>query len=114
MEELNQNQEFTQNQGASLEQFKGKSTRSLVCGIISVAIAWFGYAAIAGLVLGVIAIILAVGVNKECQQLGLKPTGMNTGGLVLGIIGTVLSGIVLVSCVICAGLIASAVPPSLW
>ncbi len=88
-----------------MQNSKGKAIASLVCGIVSVVLAWFSsYGAIAGLAAGIVAIVLGVGVRK----LNDENKNFATAGLVTGIIGVVLSGILLV-CVICAaGTIATA------
>ena len=87
-----------------MQNSKGKAVASLVCGIVSVVIAWFSYGAIAGLAAGIVAIVLGVGVRK----LNDENKNFATAGLITGIIGVVLSGILLV-CVICAaGTLASA------
>lgn len=87
-----------------MQNSKGKAIASLVCGIVSVVLAWFGYGAIAGLAAGIVAIVLGVGVRK----LNDENKNFATAGLVTGIIGVVLSGILLV-CVICAaGTLATA------
>lgn len=69
---------------------------SLVLGIVSVVTAWFGYLSILGLACGVVGIVLAAKGRKIETQKGLA-----TAGLVLSIIGVVLSGILLL-CVACA------------
>lgn len=79
-----------------MQNSKGMAIGALVCGIVSIVAAWFGYGAIVGLVLGIVAIVLGVKVRK----LNDASKGMATGGLVTGIIGVVLSGILL-TCVIC-------------
>lgn len=87
-----------------MQNSKGKAIASLVCGIVSVVLAWFGYGAIAGLAAGIVAIVLGVGVRK----LNDENKNFATAGLITGIIGVVLSGVLLV-CVICAaGTIATA------
>lgn len=87
-----------------MQNSKGKAIASLVCGIVSVVIAWFSYGAIAGLAAGIVAIVLGVGVRK----LNDENKNFATAGFITGIIGVVLSGILLV-CVICAaGTLASA------
>ena len=87
-----------------MQNSKGKAIASLVCGIVSIVIAWFSYGAIAGLAAGIVAIILGVGVRK----LNDENKNFATAGFITGIIGVVLSGILLV-CVICAaGTIATA------
>ena len=87
-----------------MQNSKGKAIASLICGIVSVVLAWFGYGAIAGLAAGIVAIVLGVGV----RNLNDENKNYATDGLVTGIIGVVLSGILLV-CVICAaGTLATA------
>lgn len=87
-----------------MQNSKGKAIASLICGIVSVVLAWFGYGAIAGLAAGIVAIVLGVSVRK----LNDENKNFATAGFITGIIGVVLSGILLV-CVICAaGTLASA------
>ncbi len=81
----------------------GAATGSLVCGILSVVAAWFGWIALVSVVLGIVGIILAVNAKKQgCSS------GSRTAGLVLSIIGLVFGGIVFVACALCAGALASA------
>lgn len=82
---------------------KNLGIASLVCGILSLVLMFFGYGALVGLILGVVAIILAINAKKKGYA-----EGMQKAGLVLGIIGTVLCGITFVACAICAGAIAAA------
>lgn len=79
---------------------KGKSIAALVMGIVSAVFCWVGGFNIVALVLGVIGIVLGVKGRNECP-IGYQGHGMATAGLVLAIIGTVLSGIG-VACWICA------------
>ena len=80
---------------------KGAATGSLVCGIISLAIAvflgWTVFACIAGLILGIVGAVLAVNSKKQ----GFTG-GSRTAGLVMSIIGTVLNGIVFGVCLACS------------
>ncbi|MDR2144669.1 MAG: DUF4190 domain-containing protein [Treponema sp.] len=78
---------------------------ALVCGIISVLCAFLGYGAIIGIVLGIIAIIFGVKARKDPSQ----AAGSATAGLVLGIIGTVLSGILFIACVACTAALGAAI-----
>ena len=80
-----------------MQNTKGKAIASLVCSIIGVVLAWFGWSAIASIVLGVVALVLGVKVRK-CND---ENKGMATAGLVLGIIAIVLGGIMTL-CVISA------------
>lgn len=88
-----------------MENKSGKtlSTASLVLGIVSVVLCWFGWLTIVSLVAGIVAIVLAVKGKKASVEAG-EPTGMATAGLVLGIIGVVLSGIAFVCILACGSL----------
>ena len=85
---------------------KGIAIASMVCGIISVVFCWFGYFAIVALALGIVAIILSVKAGKEAPN-GQRP-GMATAGLVLGIIGVVLSGIIFACALVACGSVGCA------
>ena len=75
----------------------GSSIASLVLGVISLLCAWFGYGALISIITGIIGIILGIKGNK------IQQTGMGTAGIVLSIIGLVLSIIVFFACVLCIG-----------
>lgn len=76
---------------------KGLGITALVLGIISVVFFWIYFVDILTLLMGITAIILAVMSGKKCKN------GMATAGLILGIIGVVLSAIHLVACTMCYG-----------
>ena len=84
------------------QQSNGKAVASLVLGILSILCtfggSWFLYGSIAGIVLGIIGIVLAVSAKKE------NPSGMATAGMVLSIVGVICSAIAAVACVGCIGL----------
>ena len=82
---------------------KNLAVGSLVCGILSLVCIFFGYGALVGLILGIVAIVLAVNAKKNGFE-----DGMQKAGLILGIIGTVLCGITFVACARCAGVLAAA------
>ena len=68
----------------------GMATASLVLGIVSIALGWI-LGGILGIITGILAIILAVVAKKKIKadpNMGGK--GAATGGMVTGIIGTVL------------------------
>ncbi len=67
----------------------GRAIGALVCGILAIVFAW---APVLGIVLGIVAIVLAVKAAKETGK-----DGKATGGKVCGIIGIALSVIVFVS-----------------
>lgn len=81
---------------------KGAAVGSLVCGILSLVLTFFGYGALVGLILGIIAIVLAANAKKAGFE-----GGMRTAGLVLGILGTIFCGITFVACALCAGAIGA-------
>ena len=80
---------------------KGLGIGALVCGIISVVFCWVGYGAFITLILGIVAIVLAVKAGKMAP--GGHRSGMATAGLVLGIIGVVLSGIIFACSLVACG-----------
>lgn len=81
----------------------GKAIASLVLGIVSIVFFW-AYGIIA-LVSGIIGLILAISARKEAPA-----NNMAKAGLILSIIGLGLGAIFFVSCLACAGAIASQVP----
>lgn len=84
---------------------KNAAVGSLVCGIISVVLSFTGvtvYGPLVGLILGIVALILAANSKKAGFEGGIRK-----GGLVLGILGTIFNGITFVACVLCVGGIAA-------
>ena len=79
---------------------KGFSITGLVLGIVATVLAWFYMINIAALVCGIVGIVCAVKGKKTAVAAG-APTGIGTAGLVLSIIGTVLAGIGFLSCTLC-------------
>ncbi|MBQ3109031.1 MAG: DUF4190 domain-containing protein [Clostridia bacterium] len=90
------------------DPFKGKAIASMVLGIVSLVFFWAGIASLAALVCGVIAVILGGQARKGAQNMGLKPNGMATAGLVTGLIGAILCIIGFISCVACVSCYGSA------
>lgn len=87
---------------------KAQSITALILGIVSCVCPWLGWSAILGLICGIIGIVFAVKARKQIEANALQAEvqennskGMATAGLVLSIIGVVLSGIMFV-CVVCA------------
>ena len=78
----------------------GLSIAGLVLGIIAIVFAWFYVVNIAAVVCGVVGIICAVKGRSQASAAG-NPSGLGTAGLVLSIIGTVLAGIGFLSCTVC-------------
>ncbi len=80
----------------------------LVCGIISIVLYWVPWFNIITLILGIVGIVFSVKGRKNAP--GGK-TGLATAGLVLSIIGTVLSGIGFITCTLCVTCAATATAP---
>ena len=76
---------------------KGPAVASLVLGILSLICACFGYSSIAGLIFGIIGIVLGAKARKVSQ------TGLATAGFVCSLIGLILCAIGLVCVIACAG-----------
>ena len=82
---------------------KGAAVGSLVLGIISVVLWFFGYSALVSVVLGIIGLILA-GNAKKAGFVG----GIRTAGFVLSMIGLIGGAIFFVACVACVSAIGAA------
>ena len=82
---------------------KGAATASLVLGIISVVLWFFGYSALVSVILGIVGLILAGNAKKAGFNGGIR-----TAGFVLSLIGLIGGGIAFVACVACAGAIGAA------
>lgn len=80
---------------------KGLSVTGLVLGIISAALCWVSWVNLAAIICGIIGIVCASKGKKAAVAAG-APTGVGTAGLVLSIIGTILSSIGFLSCTLCA------------
>lgn len=80
----------------------GKATTSLVLGIVSIIMVFFGfYGSLIGMICGIIGIVLS---NKAKK---VQPSGCATGGFVCSIIGLVLCAVVFVFCLLFLGTLAS-------
>lgn len=86
---------------------QGTAVGSLVCGIVGVilclsSLATLGVTGVPGLILGIIGMVLASS-SKKAGFAG----GLRTGGFVLSLLSVIFGAIGVVSCVACAGAIAS-------
>ena len=82
---------------------KGAATASLVRGIISVVLWFFGYSALVSVILGIVGLILAGNAKKAGFNGGIR-----TAGFVLSLIGLIGGAIFFVACVACVGAIGAA------
>ena len=81
---------------------KGAATASLVLGIISVVLWFFGYSALVSVILGIVGLILAGNAKKAGFNGGIR-----TAGFVLSLIGLIGGAIFFVACVACVGAIGA-------
>lgn len=82
---------------------KGAATASLVLGIISVVLWFFGYSALISVILGIVGLILAGNAKKAGFNGGIR-----TAGFVLSLIGLIGGAIFFVACVACVGALGAA------
>ncbi len=81
-------------------QGKGKAIAGLVLGILSLIVGWIPVYAVAGLPLAVVGLVLSVVGGKQCKAAG-EPSGLATAGLVIGIIAVVCTAVTFFTCGIC-------------
>ncbi len=82
---------------------KNAAVASLVLGIISVVLWFFGYSAIISVILSIIGLVLA-GNSKKAGFEG----GIRTAGYVLSLVGLIGGAIFFIACVACVGAFGSA------
>ena len=86
---------------------KSKGIASLVLGILSLILVWFGEGTLLEMILSIIGIVFAVGASKELAP--DQRRGLATAGMICSIIGLVLSTLWLIACVLCVGAFASTI-----
>jgi hypothetical protein len=83
--------------GTDTRQGNGVATAALTCGIIGMLIAWVPFVVVAGIVLGILALVFGIKGLRRSASLGsgrgAAITGIVTGGLtlLLAVVGIVLS-----------------------
>ena len=78
---------------------KNKAIASLVLGIISVVLWFFGYSSILSVVLGIRGVVLASKSKEEGYDENIR-----TAGFILSVIGIIGGAIFFVACVACVGM----------
>ena len=78
---------------------KNKAIASLVLGIISVVLWFFGYLSILSVVLGIIGVVMASKSKEEGYDENIR-----TAGFILSVIGIIGGAIFFVACVACVGM----------
>lgn len=82
---IDENQTMARTGLQAVDTPKGYALASMIVGIVSLVGALFGWG---GIVLGLVAIVLAIVALKKSQPRGLSVTGIVTG--VLGVVGGIL------------------------
>ena len=77
---------------------KSAATASMVLGIISVVLWFFGYSAIVSVILGIIGLVLAGNAKKAGFDGSVR-----TAGFVLSLIGLIGGAVFFVACIACVG-----------
>lgn len=81
------------------EPGKNQAILSLVLGIVSCVLFWFGNTTLIALVCGVLGLIFW----SSAKKIGYTG-GILTAGFIVSLIGTILSTLVFVACVACVGI----------
>lgn len=77
---------------------KSVATASMVLGIVSVVLWFFGYSSILSVLLGIVGLVLAARAKKEGFYGSLR-----TAGFVLSLVGLIGGAIFFIACVACVG-----------
>ena len=78
---------------------KNKAIATLVLGLISVVLWFFGYSSILSVVLGIIGVVMASKSKEEGYDENIR-----TAGFILSVIGIIGGAIFFVACVACVGM----------
>ena len=99
MDSQNNNQNMGSYQPNGEIPGKNKAIASLVLGIISVVLWFFGYSSILSVVLGIIGVVMASKSKEEGYDENIR-----TAGFILSVIGIIGGAIFFVACVACLGM----------
>ena len=86
---------------------KGKGIAGLVCGIVALVLAWWGFTSLVALPLAIVGLVLSASAKKGLKAAG-QPAGAATAGFVIGIIAVVLTAITFFTCGLCTICLAAA------
>ena len=81
---------------------RGQAIASLVLGIFSILLVWFGLSTIPGLACGIVGVFMAAGAKIRGYT-----GGMRSSGLVCSLVGAILCAVAFVACVACIAWIAT-------
>ncbi len=96
-----QQQQQYQYQGAYSQEIPGRSEAigSMVLGIVAIVFWWFGWSALASIVLAIVGLVLASNAKKKGYTGGIQ-----TAGFVLCIVSLFGGILIFIACVACTGL----------
>ena len=86
---------------------KGMAIAGMVLGIVALVVCWWGVASFAGLPLAIVGLVLSCVGGKKIKAAGGK-SGIATAGLVIGIIAVVLTAFTFIYCGLCPILVLAA------
>ena len=87
---------------------KGKAIAGFVLGIVAIVLSFLsGWFSIIALPVAIVGLVLSIVGGKQLKAAG-EPAGIATAGLVIGIIAVVLTAIFFFTCGICAICVATA------
>ena len=89
---------------SSVEAHRKNATTSMVCGIISLVLVWWGLSTIAALILAIIAFVKVKNNRAFAQSMGILENGQNKAGYICGLIGIILSAVILFFLILVIGL----------
>ena len=77
------------------EQHKKDAVTAMVLGIVGLSLAWLGVFTIATLILSIIALVRAKKNREFAQSAGIPEVSQNKAGFICGLIGLILSAVIL-------------------
>ena len=96
------------------EQHRKDAVTAMVLGIVGLALAWLGVFTIATLILSIIALVRAKKNREFAQSIGIPEASQNRAGFICGLIGLILSAIILCAaifaCIVAFSFLRSLLP----
>ena len=78
-----------------VQTHRKNATTAMVCGIISLVLVWWGVSTVAALILAIIALVKAKKNRAFALSMGIQESGQNKAGYICGLVGVILSAVVL-------------------
>ncbi len=87
------------------EQHRKDGVTAMVLGIIGLALSWWGVLTVAGLILSILALSRAKKNREFAEHQCLMEAGQNKAGYICGLIGVIVSAVMLFFIIVCVVLI---------